>query len=127
LNPEEHPVRRHHYHSVAHRAIYCFSLASSVLLLGTFGMHLIEGFNYIDAFYFTCMIATGQGPPPLISPATPLGKLFTSLLAFVSVGAMVASLGFLFGPFLGKLWKIGIIKFEEELEVLHLRRDKKSK
>lgn len=87
-------------------------------------MHLIEGFNYIDSFYFTCMIATGQGPPPAIAPATPLGKLFTSLLAFISVGVMVASLGFLFGPFLGKLWKVGIVKFEEELETLRLRKHK---
>ncbi len=95
-----------------------------MLVAGTVGMHLLEGFNYIDSFYFPCMIAPGQGPPPSIAPATPLGKLFTSLLAFISVGVMVASLGFLFGPFLGKLWKIGIIKFEEEIEVLRLRKRK---
>ncbi len=126
-NPNENPIRRHHYHSVLNRGIYCLSLAASVLLLGTLGMHHIEGFNYLDAFYFTSMIATGQGPPPSIWPKTESGKLFTSFLAFVSVGAMVASLGFLFGPFLGKLWKIGIVKVEEELESLRSPKDKKPK
>ena len=116
---ENHPPRRHHYHSVWRRGLYCFLLAASLLLFGTLGMHWIEGFSYIDSFYFTSMIATGQGPAPSISPVTSPGKLFTSFIAFVSMGAMVASLGFLFGPFLGKLWKVGIVKFEEELHVLH--------
>ena len=83
-------------------------------------MHLIEGFSYVDAFYFTSMIATGQGPAPAMSPETIPGKLFTCFLAFVSAGAMAASLGFLFGPFFGKLWKVGVMKFEEEIK--HLRK-----
>ncbi len=127
LNRKDHPIRKHHYHSTFNRGVYCLGLTASVLFLGTLGIHFIEGFNYIDSFYFTSMIATGQGPPPLISPSTQLGKLFTSFLAFISMGAMVASVGFIFGPFLGKLWKIGIVKLEEELEALHLRKDKNSK
>ncbi len=112
---ENQPVKKHNYHSAAHRGLYCFLLVCSVLLLGTIGIHVIEGFSFIDSFYFTSMIATGQGPAPSVSPATPLGKLFTSLLAFISAGAMLAALGFLFGPFLGKLWKVGVVKFEEEI------------
>ena len=122
----EHKVR-HQYHSVVNRGFYSLVLVGTIMFLGTVGIHVIEGFSYIDSFYFTSMIATGQGPPPSISPVTSAGKLFTSLLAFVSVGAMVASLGFIFGPLLGKLWKVGIVKFEEELEVLHLHKDKKKK
>ncbi len=110
--------RRHHYHSFRNRGFYCLALVTFVLLLGTFGIHSIEGFSLIDSFYFTSMIATGQGPAPSTSPVTTLGKLFTCFMAFISVGSMVASFGFLFGPFFGKLWRIGVIKFEEELEVL---------
>jgi len=110
--------RRHHYHSFRNRGLYCLGLVTFVSLLGTIGIHFIEGFSWIDSFYFTSMIATGQGPAPSISPATFLGKLFTCFIAFVSVGSMVASLGFLFGPFFGKLWRIGIVKFEEEIEGL---------
>ena len=114
--------KRHHYHSPINRGIYCLLLVGFVLLLGTAGIHAIEKFSLTDSFYFTSMIATGQGPAPSIAPVTQLGKFFTSFLAFISAGAMVASLGFLFGPFLGKLWRVGIMKFEEELE--HLKKRK---
>ncbi len=85
-------------------------------------MHQIEGFRYIDAFYFTRLIATGQGPAPSVTPVTDTGKIFTSILSFVAAGAMIASLGFLFGPFLGGLWHSGVLKFEEEIE--HLKHEK---
>ena len=64
------------------------------------------------------MIATGQGPAPNLTPETSAGKIFTALLAFISVGVLVASLGFLFGPFLGKLFKVGVMKIEEEWDLL---------
>ena len=112
---------KHHYHSPLHRGLYSLGLILSVTLVGTLGIHALEKFSYIDSFYFTSMIATGQGPAPTVSPATPEGKIFTSFLAFVSTGAMIASLGFLFGPFLGKLWRVGVLKFEEELEHLKKR------
>jgi len=76
------------------------------------GMHYIEGLPYIDAFYFMAMLATAQGPAT--APITVAGKLFAALMAFVSVGAVVASLGFLFGPFFGVVWRAGVLKFEEE-------------
>ena len=118
-------IQKHHLHSPFRRGIYCLGLVSVVLFLGTVGMHLIEGFSYLDAFYFTSLIATGQGPAPSISPATPLGKVFTCFIAFLSVGLMVASFGFLFGPFLGKLWRIGVLKLEQELHHLSTHEKKK--
>ena len=122
--PGAHPLHRHHYHSLRNRGIYCLVLATAILSIGTFGIHFIERFSYIDSFYFTSMIATGQGPAPSTSPVTPLGKLFTCLLAFISVGSMLAAFGFLFGPFLGKLWRIGVLKLEEELHDLSKRKEK---
>ena len=110
-------VHKHHYHSPYKRALYSFSLAAAVLFFGTIGIHWLEGFSWIDAFYFTSMIATGQGPAPDIKPVTMAGKIFTCFFAFISVGSMIASLGFVFGPFLGKLLKIGFIKLEEELHI----------
>ena len=110
-------MKKHHYHSFRNRGLYCLAIAGFVLLLGTIAFHLIEGLSYIDSFYLASMIATGQGPVPSIFPVTPLGKLFTCFFAFVSVGSMVASLGFLFGPFLGQLFRIGVMKLEEELHL----------
>ena len=80
--------------------------------IGTVGLHRLEGMAYLDAFYFMSMLATAQGPT--MTPSTPAGKLFTALMAFVSVGSVVAALGFLFGPFFGQLWKVGVERFEHE-------------
>ena len=105
-------MRRHHYHSAWNRALYSFLLILSVLGVGTAGFHRIERMPYIDAFYMTSMIATAQGPSAPL--ATAAGKLFASLMALVSVGIVVAAIGFLFGPFLGQLWRIGHDRWGEQ-------------
>ncbi len=104
---------KHHYHSPWKRGFYSLTLVVFVLATGTLGIHFFEKLSYLDSFYFMSMIATGQGPN--IMPITTGGKVFISIMAFISMGSVVASLGFLFGPFLGKLWKVGVEKFEEEL------------
>ena len=48
-------------------------------------------------------------------PKTAGGKIFVSIMSFISVRGGVAALGFLFGPFLGKIWRIGVEHLEEEL------------
>ena len=103
---------RHHYHSPWRRALYSLVLLALVLSMGTLGFHGIEGSSYLDAFYLISMIATAQGPSQ--APVTAAGKLFAALMAFVSVGTVVASIGFLFGPFLGQLWRIGHDRWEKK-------------
>ena len=88
-------------------------------------MHVLEHMSGLDAFYFMSMIATAQGPVTI--PATPGGKLFASLMAFVSVGSVFASLGFLFGPFLGQLFHIGAKHLEEEVRVLEHKAKKEAR
>ena len=92
-----------------------------MLLIGTVGMRNIEHVSWLHAFYFISMIATAQGPPEM--PATGAGQIFASLMAFISVGTVFASLGFLFGPFFGLLWRIGLEKFEGEIHII--KKDKK--
>ena len=115
-----HARRHHHYRSPWKRGVFSCGLVASVMLVGTLGMHLIERMPYIDAFYFMSMIATAQGSA--VTPSTTAGKLFASCMAFVSVGIVVAALGFLLGPFFGQLWKIGVELLEEEAERLERRR-----
>ena len=110
-------MHRRHYHSSFKRGLWSFLLVASVMIVGTIGIHWLEGTSYLDAFYMMSMIATAQGQS--VIPTTPAGKLFVSLMAFVSVGFVVASLGFFFGPFFGQLWRIGMEKMEEELRHLH--------
>ena len=106
----------HHYHSPWRRALYSFLLVTVIMTIGTFGMHWTEGLSYLDAFYFMSMIATAQGPT--VIRATPARKIFASFMAFLSVGSAVAGLGFLFGPFLGKLWRVGVEHLEEDLHLI---------
>ena len=105
------PKHLHHYHSPWKRAGYSLALILSVLTVGTIGFHLTEHVPYIDAFYLSSMIATAQGPSEPL--ATCAGKLFASALAFLSLGTVVAAGGFLFGPFLGELWRIGHHRAEQ--------------
>ena len=107
----------HHYRSWKRRGLYAFTLIAGVVGIGTVGMHWLEGMSYLDAFYFSTMIATSQGSTTM--PETSGGKLFAALLAYVSVGVVVASLGFFFGPFFGQLWHVGVKWVEEEA---HLRK-----
>ena len=92
--------------------------------MGTVALHAIEGWGYLDSFYYTSFIATGQGPPANLQPDTAMGKIFSSFLAFVSVGTVATALLFLFGPFLGRLLKAGEEMLEEVgKEVEKLERD----
>ena len=95
----------HPYHSPWKRGVYSLALVLGTVGTGTLGFHFIEHIPYMDAFYLSSMIATAQGPSQ--PPATTVGKLFACFLAFLSVGAVVAATGFLFGPLLGRLWRIG--------------------
>jgi len=99
--------------SIWKRAAYAMALIVAVVIIGTVAMHAIEGWSYLDSFYFTSFIATGQGPPGNLQPDSPLGKVFSSVLAFISVGTVITALLFLFGPFLGRLLREGEEKLEE--------------
>jgi len=82
------------------------------MIVGIAGMILLEGWSYVDAFYFMSLIATSQGPTR--SPSTDGGKIFASAMAFVSVGAAISSIAFIFGPLFGTLFKEGIDYLEKE-------------
>lgn len=80
--------------------------------MGTQGMHDLEGWSYIDSFYFMSLIATTQGPTA--TPHTDSGKLFASAMAFISVGTALSATAFIFGPFWGTLIKIGMDHVESK-------------
>lgn len=116
-------MSRHHLHSRSRRSVYAVLIVAAVMGVGTAGMRALEGLSWLDAFYFMSMIATAQGPA--FTPATAGGKLFAAVMAFVAVGMVVTTLGFLFGPFLGRLFHIGEIKLKEEIRVLEKRGDER--
>lgn len=103
-------------HSLTKRALYSLTLVAIVMVVGTVGLHYIEGYSYIDSFYFVAMLATAEGPTA--TPATVLGKIFAAFLAFVSVGTVIFAVGFIFGPFFGKLWRLSEKEFKKEEKVI---------
>jgi hypothetical protein len=98
------------------RAFYAVSSIIVVLTVGTLGFHLIEKLSYVDSFYFESMMAAGQGPPfPL---TTDTGKIFASIMGFISISAVATTLVFTLGPVLAELWREGLERVEEEGRVI---------
>jgi voltage-gated potassium channel Kch len=56
-------------------------LAISVLAMGTIVYHLIEGWSWVDSFYFSSVAVTTVGFGDL-TPSTDLSKLFTVFYIF---------------------------------------------
>ncbi|MDG6967587.1 MAG: hypothetical protein JRN58_07510 [Nitrososphaerota archaeon] len=94
------------------RVFYAVSAIAAVMVVGTVGFHQFEGMGWVDAFYFESMIATGQGPP--ITLVTNAGKVFASVMAFVSVGSVISALLITLAPILSQLWREGIERAERD-------------
>jgi len=60
------------------RAVYSFLLIAAIVVIGTLTMHALEGWSYLDSFYFTSFIATGQGPPGNLAVNDAGGKIVAS-------------------------------------------------
>jgi hypothetical protein len=98
------------------RAFYALSAIVVVMVCGTIGFHEIEGMSWVNAVYFESMLATGQGPP--IPLNTDAGKLFASVMAFVSVGSVISALIITLSPIVAQLWREGLEKVEKDAKVV---------
>ena len=102
--------------SAKRRAFYAVSAIVVVLIVGTIGFHAIEGMNWVNAVYFESMLATGQGPP--IQLTTDSGKIFASVMAFVSVGSVITALLLTLAPIISQLWREGLERVEKDAKTL---------
>ena len=114
---------RHPLSPFKRRTLFSILVLAAVMVIGTAGMVWPEGWSYVDAFYFMSLIATTQGPT--LYPQTDAGKIFASAMAFVSVGAVISSIAFVFGPLFGTLLKEGIDYIENEERKIKGRIDRK--
>ncbi|MDF7823994.1 potassium channel protein [Pontiellaceae bacterium B12227] len=62
-----------------------------VLLFGTIGYRVVEGWDWLDSFYMTVITVSTVGITE-VHPLSDAGRLFTSLLIFGGVGVMAYSL-----------------------------------
>ncbi len=98
------------------RLFYAVSLIATVMVVGSVGFHQIEGMDWVNAVYFESMLATGQGPP--IQLATDSGKIFASVMAFVSVGSVITALVVTLIPIISQLWREGWDVVEKDAKAL---------
>lgn len=88
------------------------SLTASLLLVGTWVFHQVEGWSYLDSFYFSAISVTTVGYGDF-APKTPAGKLLTVFYIFCGIGLLVA--------FLSRFAEALIQSSREDQERLHQR------
>ncbi|HTL47125.1 MAG TPA: potassium channel family protein [Verrucomicrobiae bacterium] len=96
-----HPRHRKHFHAAFQRGLHAVLVVVGLTAFGTAAVKFLENRSWVDAFYFTSMIVTAQGPS--LAPATAAGKMFASLFSFVAVGIGLASITYICGPFAADL------------------------
>jgi voltage-gated potassium channel Kch len=79
------------------RHIYRILLAAVLVLLaiGTVFYHLVEGFSWINAYYFSVVSLATVGYGDL-TPHTNLGKIFTTFYILFGVGLLTAFISYNF-------------------------------
>lgn len=63
----------------------------AVLAAGTVFFHYVEGWGWIDSYFFTVVTISTVGYGELV-PATPLGKIATTLFIFVGLGVFAVAI-----------------------------------
>ncbi len=74
------------------RATVVLALVLGLLVVGTVGFHLVEGWSWFQSFYGTLMTVStiGADPEGLLSP---LGRVFNVILIFLGVGVVGFAIG----------------------------------
>jgi hypothetical protein len=86
---------------VARSALLASSMLIGTLAAGTFGYHLIDSFEWLDAFHQSAMLLAGMGPVKEIN--TTAGKLFDSFYALFCAVILLGASGVLFSPLLHRI------------------------
>ncbi len=99
-------------------ALHLLIVASSLVALvviGTVAYHTIEGWGYVDAFYFTGITVTTIGYGDLV-PTHDVSKIFTVFFAFGGVAIALYTFG-VFSKFYfdRKLARINVHTIEENI------------
>ena len=116
-------IVRHPLSPFKRRALFSVVILAVVMAIGTIGMMFLEGWDPVTSFYFMALLATAEGLA--LSPLTVAGKLFASLMAFVSIGAAISAITFTFGPLFGYALREGFAYIEKEDDKLKTRIERK--
>ncbi len=76
------------------RIFAALALIAAFLLIGTFFFHIVEGWRFIDAFYYTGVTLTTVGYGDF-TPTKDISKIVTVLFAFLGIGIVFYSVSIL--------------------------------
>ena len=107
-------VLKHPLSPITKRTLVAVIAILFVMTIGTVGLKILTNWDWVDSFYFMSMVATAQGPS--IAPPNFWSKIFVSIMAFISIGTLITSIGVVFGPFLGYVFHKGVLFAESEIE-----------
>jgi hypothetical protein len=114
---------RHPLSPFKKRAFYSIAILALVMAIGTIGIMVLESWDLVTSFYFMSLLATAEGPAQ--APMTVGGKIFASIMAFLSIGATISAITFTFGPLFGSILKEGFAYVEREEDKLKTRLERK--
>ena len=99
INKKNLEVMEEEEHKVFHRRLVYVLVVMLILLFGSATFyHIVEGWRYLDAVYFSTetMTTIGFGD---ITPKTDAGKVFTIFFAFTGVGIVLYGLSLMASHF----------------------------
>ena len=73
-----------------------------IMVIGTVSFHYIEGWSWLDSFYFSFITLTTIGFGDL-TPITDLGKVFTIIYIIMGVGVILTFINTVYKHFNGNL------------------------
>src|SRR5262245_35075711 len=74
--------------SWGYRLLFPFILLQGIIVIGIVGYMVIEKYNFIEALYMTTLAVTTVGFTE-VSPLSPAGEIFTTVLLIFSWGALI--------------------------------------
>src|SRR2546428_11826633 len=116
-------IVRHPLSPFKRRAFFSVVILAIVMAIGTIGMMVLESWDAVTSFYFMSLLATAEGPAQ--APVTVGGKIFASVMAFLSIGAAISAITFTFGPLFGSILKERFAYVEREEDRLKTSLERK--
>ena len=96
------PSRRFFILRTLRNAAIAGGVVGGGLLIGMIGYHRLGGLGWIESFYYSSMILSGEGPPPDPQPLTAAALLqlhtFAGFYALFSGVTFITMVGVLFAP-----------------------------
>lgn len=96
------PPRPLFFRRLAKNASIAIGVIGGGLFIGMIGYHWLGGLTWLEAFYYSSMILSGEGPPPDPQALTGIGlshfHLFAGFYALFSGVTFITTVAVLFAP-----------------------------